>query len=1001
MAEANVWTCGSGLLEVLAREVLRGSLLAEAALFDLSQWTLLVPTRRAARLLERKLFELSGAAALVLPRVRPIGDGDEDLLDLSLTGEMLPPAISKSGQLFLLLSLIDHWARANPHIPLAADVNASPGQALGLAQSLVALVNQVETEEAEAEFSRSMRENFDRLELAEHRETIISLLNLVQDEMPTRLHQLGLMSPAKRRNAAIRLEGTRIAAGHHHGPIIAAGSTGTNPATRQLLKAIACHAHGAVVLPGLDLALDQESWDSLGPGHPQHAMHTLLAELAVDRTQVKPLGEVTARQHLLREVMRPAATTDRWFDSASLQGLDVTEATVGLSLVEAPDRHSEARAIAVLMREVLETPDQHAALITPDRNLGQQVTEELKRWDAAVDDSGGEPLIRFGLAQLAKLVMDAVAADFSPPALVGLLCHPRLTLGLDAAEARRLCHLFEIVCLRQDLPPHAPSAFVSTAERVRKDMASDPHASPMLTAVQPADWDALLGFSARFAAALQPVALSGSAGFSHHLDNLARAVSVLAPDADAPDALERRFFTVMEALRQETSLHPEGSQARAFTSITWALREETVRRLPDVTSRLSIYGLAEARLVSADLVILGGLNETVWPATVDPGPWVNRAMRAELGLAQPERDIGITAHDFAQGMAHPVVVATWSRRLSGTPLAPARWIMRLRALLEVKGITPKDQLQRSALDWAERMDAAAAQVITAMPKPRPPPAIRPRDFSVTEIETLIRDPYAIYARRILGLEALPALAGSKAGGLEAALRGTLIHAALAGFAGEKPGTSAAAEVALKEIGARVFANHMEHPEVRHFWWPRFVRMAAAFAAENHMLMSNVAATLVEAYGKISFDIAGIRHSLRARADRLDVMNDASVRIIDYKSGTAPSASQVETGLSPQLTLEAALLMHGGFGEGLPLDVADLIYFKVSGANPPAEVRVLTFEHPVASVASAHLEKLKVLLEHYQDPGQPYVPRAVVFKEREASAFDHLSRHAEWSRGGAP
>lgn len=989
MPQPRVWTCGAGLLEALAVQVLAGFPLASPAGQDLSRWTILVPTRRAARALERRLFSLSGSTAMLLPRVRPIGDADEDLLADAFPAEPVPDAVSPMGQLFLLLGLIDEWAEAHPHLALAAEVRASRSQSLGLALSLAELVMQLQTEEKDVDFAGV----FSELDLAEHRLTILSLLGLVNEQLPKRLHARDLLGPAARRNLLIRLEARRIAQDPGSGPIIAAGSTGTNPATRDLLKAIADHPQGAVILPGLDGTLDAPSWEQAGPNHPQHALKILLAHLDVDRAHVRDLCETSPRMILAREVMRPAGTTEQWADPALLPRSAVDAARAGLRLIEAPDRQIEARSVALLLREVLETPDRTAALVTPDRDLAQMVTADVARWSAAVDDSGGEPLIRFGRAQLCKLLIDCVEQDFSPAALVALLSHPHVTLGCAPDEARRLAQLFELALLRQDLPPAGPGQFTATLAQVQHLTTLDRHAPRYLQQPGDAGWQALGQFAARFSAALQPLVRAPAADLAGHVQLVMASLAMLAPQPDATPS-GQLFADVMEALQQESPHHPHGSLARALVSMVWALRQETLRpQRPDAT-RLAIFGLAEARMIEADLVVMAGLNETIWPAAADPGPWINRAMRDSLGLSQPERSIGQTAHDLAQGLLHRNVVLSWSRRAGTAPLMPSRWILRLRALLEKSEIPPQQQLDVTVPALARLLDTPVSASSLAMPCPAPPVDLRPVSFSVTEIEKLIRDPYAIFARRVLALQPLDPLGGTA----DHALRGTLFHEALRRFVQDSGETAEQ----LIEAGRVVFTPYMNHPEVQHFWWPRFRRMALAFAEEDALLRQDIVARVVERRGSAVFTIAGREHTLRAQADRIDVTTTGKARFIDYKTGAIPTARQVEAGLNPQLTLEAAILRHGTF-EGLEAtDTDDLLYIRAGGGRPPVEVLSLAEKltaTDVVSLSELHFAGLKSLLSQYQAAGQGYVPRAVMHKEGDASDFDHLSRFAEWSRSG--
>lgn len=991
---AKVWTCGTGMLEELAARVLDGfPLPAERrAQFSLPDWTILVPTRRAARVLESKLYERCGKGGLVLPRIQPIGDIDEDLIEDSLPEEGVPDAISKTGQLFLLLHLIDEWANGNEQEDLAQDVMASRSQALGLAQSLQDLVNQIETEEVALEIG----EGFRSLDLAEHRSAILSLLHLVQTELPQRLQAAGLIGPAARRNRMIRLEAERVMAGQHQGPIIAVGSTGTNPATRKLLAAIARHPLGAVVLPGLDLHLDEESWNAVGPEHPQHAMKILLAELEIARSHVAPFRSETMREHLLRETMRPSGTTEKWRMGDGLKGIDFAAARHGLRLIEAESRHQEARSIALIMRAALESPGMRVALVTPDRDLGQQVQAELTRFGTKADDSGGAPLIRFGRAQLAQLVMQGFEAQWPPQALVALLAHPLMTLGLGRADFSHLAQAFEIACLRQDLPLSRPQHFAADFDLLRAALAKTPHLHPIIGKLPDETWENLRGFVTKLSAALALLPSHGENRLAQHVAALLDCLSALAPADMVSDESDALFAEVMGELAKESPWHPPCSFLRATGSIRHALQTEVLRAAQRDSTRLTILGLPEARMIDADLVILGGLNEKIWPAAVDPGPWFNRSMRREIGLQQPERDIGVTAHDFAQGATHPNVVVTWAKRVAGEPVVPSRWILRLLALSGALGFADKGHVNGDMAQLAVRIDQPEGVAPWPAPKPAPPVAARPLSFSVTEIERLRRDPYAVYARRILALEPLAQLGGT----IEPALRGSLFHEALGRY-GKQPLPEAPTdrEALLLKIGRQVFAPYMVHSEVAHFWWPRFRRMARAFIAEDQVLRSDVTASLTERSGKMSFAVAGVDHHLRARADRIDFTGDGKARIIDYKSGQAPTPAQVQSGLNPQLTLEAAMLMHGDFGADLPHDIADLIYVEVSGGKEPVKIMRLAEEFDVTSVSWQHLERLKELLAQFQKEEMPYIPRAALFSERETSDFDHLSRYAEWSLGG--
>jgi ATP-dependent helicase/nuclease subunit B len=195
--------------------------------------------------------------------------------------------------------------------------------------------------------------------------------------------------------------------------------------------------------------------------------------------------------------------------------------------------------------------------------------------------------------------------------------------------------------------------------------------------------------------------------------------------------------------------------------------------------RLSILGPLEARLVDAELVILGGMNEGVWPPDAGFDPWMSRAMRKKFDLPSPEFRIGLSAHDFAQLACTKEVLLTRALRAGGNPSVPSRFLLQLDAVLRAAGLSDD---RRDALaakepwrEWAQALDAPeeGEKGACARPQPRPPAEARPAALSVTEISTWLRNPYAIYARHVLRLKKLEELDAAP----DAAERGVMIHAA--------------------------------------------------------------------------------------------------------------------------------------------------------------------------------------------------------------------------------
>ena len=958
---------------------------------DLARTTILVPNRRSAQRLQQVLHQRAAAGVLLLPHIRPIGDIDEDMAALHQAGD-LPEAISPTARLFLVMRLVHQWADQNPGFAIARDLAAGGGQLLALAQSLTELADQAEEDGADL---KRLDEFYDA-DIAGHRQAILALLDIIRVALPAELHRLGLMDPRQRRNALIRLEAERLSRSPPAAPVIAAGSTGTFASTRALLRAIAHLPRGAVILPGLDRTLDDRDWAAVTPQHPQYALKNLIAFLGLGRSEVALLGPAPGPRALLAsEIMRPSETSEQWRAAVAAKHEAMAAARKGLSLLRARDRHLEARSIALVLRRTLEQPGRTAALVTPDRDLARRVKEEVKRWGITLDDTAGEPLIRFGAAQLISLLIQAAADGFTAASVLALVHHPLTDLGLGREPLLVNVRRLEMVVFRPVGADHGLAGLRLAVSRARDLAAAGELRGDQVARLTSADWEDLALFWHRLEEVLAPLATAGVEGFSHHLALVRAALAALAPGLDwtTPDHLE--LAELLDEMEAAAAHFPVGPLARAASAMAQRLASATHRPRPgQVHPRLSVMGLLEARLMRPDVAVLGGLNEGKWPAQPDGGPWLNRPMRGNVGLEQPERAIGQTAHDLVQAMGAAEVHLTWSERLGNEPVGPSRWLLRLDAVMAAAGLPGEDLMDCATPRLAAALDhSAGAMRPVSRPAPRPAVALRPRRFSVTDIEKLIRDPYVIFARKVLRLEPLEPLGKP----VDAALRGSLFHQIIARFNQTFPqALPADPEGELLSLGEEAFRPHAHDPEVRHFWWPRFRRLAHWLATAEATLRPGTAEVFAERSGGISFEAAGETHELHARADRLDLLADGRFRIIDYKTGSPPSTGQVESGLAPQLTLEAALLARGGFAP-LQGNTAQILYIQAGGGHPPGDMAdpLKKGTLPVDDLATRHFAALVALLSAYGLPATPYLPRHRLFHEEDVSDFDHLSRYAEW------
>jgi ATP-dependent helicase/nuclease subunit B len=947
----------------------------------LSSAIIYLPTRRAARNFGDAFAKVLGGAAL-LPQFRPLGDSEEDdlLFDAASEGLELAPAIAPLRRQLLLAHLIRQWDRAGRGGLL------SFAQSAALADSLAKVMDEVETQGCDL----SRLKELAPADLAEHWEGVSRFLGLLRDQWPAILAAEKAMNPAARRTEALRALAKRLEAMPPPGWVIAAGSTGSIPATAELLAVIARLPQGAVVLPGLDQGLDDESWNTLDPGHPQFGLRQLLRTIDADREDVKDwfTAETNpAREILLSETLRPAPTTDAWQELKEKGADEIASGLKGMALVQAVDPAQEALAIALALREALETPQRTAALVTPDRNLARRVAAEMARWHIAIDDSAGRPLAHTAAGTFLCLLAEAAQARFAPVPLLALLKHPFSRRGQDGVSFRARARQLDRWCLRGPRPD--PSLAGITQAIAKASAARMPPPAEALAELA-AWWNEIAGLLAP----LEDIFARDGAPLETLLDVHIAAAEALACDENsdcilwANDDGEAAFELVAGLRLAAENLDPiePSSWPALFRSLTM---KTPVRAAFGRHPRLAVLGPLEARLQRFDLIVLGGLNEGSWPQGAGTDPWFSRPMRASLGLEQPERSIGLSAHDFAMLAAGPRVLLTRALKADGAPTIASRWLQRLEQLtrgLELNhALAPK--LDYASLA-ARMMDVPQSERLKR-PAPAPPVECRPRRLSVTEIETWLRDPYAIYAKHVLRLKPLDAL-DEPIGPLE---RGTALHKALELFVAQyKDGLPHDAEQQLAAIADRVFADAGIPKAALALWRPRFAGAARGFVEFERSRRDAIAASHLEIKGALTlgdFTLTGV-------ADRIDVLKDGTAAILDYKTGAIPSQKQVAQLLSPQLPLEAAMLAEGGF-PGIGQRIAEeLIYLSLASERQAREPRSIEDAALLAGEAVAQLTRR---IAWFQEEATAYRPRVRPYRADIAGDYDHLARVREWSPSG--
>jgi ATP-dependent helicase/nuclease subunit B len=1029
--QANVFTipASAPFLTVLIDALRSGTLIpgfpASNDPLELARATIYLPTRRACRLAREAFLEQMTGDAAILPRIVAIGDLDEDeiVFAQTATGELaeaaltLPDDIKPLERRLLLAELILNWANS-PEVrgaQGAALIANTPQAALGLADDLARLMDDMTTRQV----------SWDRLDglvpddLDAYWQKSLRFLKIAREFWPARLKELGVNEAAERRDTLIEAEQQRLAIST--GPVIAAGSTGSMPATAKLLATIAGLPHGAVVLPGLDTDLDDASWASISgsddkshesfpaAGHAQFAMQALLTRIGIARDEVQALGASAAhgRERLVSEALRPAATTEHWLArrGASDFDKDADGALASAAMIEAANPEEEALAIAVCLREAVETPDKTAALITPDRALARRVVAALERWNVVVDDSGGDALANTSAGVFARLVAEAALKGLEPVTLLALLKHPLLRLGAPAGDHADAIATLERALLRGPRPKAGSDALANALATFRANR-DEMHRSDARWLIEDDEYDVAAELIARVGAALTPLESLGRRDYP--LSDLAKrhrdAIAELGRDAKGKiDAFANNDGVALARALEELILSSSAASLKAVKGdypelYQTAIGDRIVRR-PEVRDvRVRIFGPLEARLQAIDRVVLGGLNEASWPPETRSDPWLSRPMRRDLGLDPPERRIGLSAHDFAQALGAPEVILSRAAKVGGAPTVTSRFVQRIAALAGKERWDAALKRGHRYLDYARALDHPAEVKAATRPEPKPPIAARPARLSVTAIEDWLRDPYTIYAKYILRLMPLDAV-DTPPGARD---RGTVIHGAIGDFTTKfARGLPDDPTQALLKLGEKRFEPLNDYQEARAFWWPRFLRITQWFVPWDTERRVDIKTLHAEIRGELKFPLGSREFTLSAIADRIEQRGAGSYTIIDYKTGSGRTEKQVRTGLAPQLTLEAAILRGGGFKDiAANGSVAELAYVTLKGGEPPGKHAAIDFKDGTPDTQADHaLAQLKKLATDFENAGTPYLSLVHPMWTNHYGDYDHLARVKEWSLAG--
>lgn len=920
----------------------------------------LVPNRRACQSLIAAFVRVQGLKPAILPQIVPITEIDDDSLFFSTfnSGDILEnnsTVIGKEERLFLFTRMI---------MSKPADFGLkqiSMAQALNLAFNLADFIDN----------SINQGLSFDKLrelvpeKYAVHWQETLKLLQIITNFWPQILAEKNAVDASQMKKDLLYKQAEVWKKQQPKKVIVAAGITACFPAIVQLLKVIASLDNGAVYLAGLDNNVDDTYWNAIDEVHPQFELKELLTLLDIDRLQVPNvvLPKNYLRERFIAEIMRPSVVSDTWqfLDANSIP----KQAWQNIEFLESHTQRDEALAIALKMREVLLNPEKTAALITYDRNLARRVASELARFDIQIDDSAGIPLSLTPAGIFLRLLIEAAENLESESKFIALLKHPLFLYHQDSATCRNYVYLYEL-SLRQKHFSIAPNilSFINEIKSKLKKFSSLLHTSQI-----------------SFEDILQS-----------HLQ-IAEDFSLTNNDTDKKfmwcgddGRCAAQFFA--KILSSASYLgHINGKDYLSL--ICELMSKESVRRNYGTHPRLQILGPIEARLCHFDYIILGEINEGIWPKAPQADMWMSRPMKKDFGLNLPEKSIGILAADLCTFLASEHVILTRAERIDGVPMKKSRWLLRMETVLQALKSDIEALCIPDFTSFVAKVDAPKHYKPISSPAPCPPLEARPRKLSASAVDLLVTDPYSVFAKYILHLYPLDALDVP----LDQRDYGTLIHGIIENFNNiyQKQLPDNALEI-LVQLGKKYFEQANLTPELYAFWWPKFINTAVVYITQDKR--ENISSICNEVNGSIQYDLPQGPFIFTAKADRINLLNDGQIDIIDYKTGAIPTKKQIMSGHALQLLLEGLIASKGHFEKIDSGNLHSLVYWHLGDAVSDKNLLVIApTEDDILEKCENYLVRL---VSTFDFPSTPYYSRPIpkyISKNRD---YEHLARIKEWS-----
>jgi ATP-dependent helicase/nuclease subunit B len=599
----------------------------------------------------------------------------------------------------------------------------------------------------------------------------------------------------------------------------------------------------------------------------------------------------------------------------------------------------EGFGIAVAVEKAV-AEGQSVLVVSLDQSLTDVIKSELKRWNIFADDSRGTLFSKTPEGILVSLIADMMERQYDIVSVVKVIKMSPIFLN----AALKLELFFR---QKQFMPQNFWTAFNLYPEKN-------------------ADQD----FSA-FIEKLRAISLNsnGMKSFSEWFDICLELASVINPEG-------------LDKLNEILSAFSEGS----FLSLKISLNEfkvflqnrvlsQPIRTATGYTPNVLILGAIEAQLLDADFIVVAGANEESWVKSSDKNDfWMTKSMINYFGMQSAEMKNKFLQDIFAKLIRKKNVLVTRSTLVEGICRQKYRYFEKIAESLKVK-----------KAEWLERelfsIKKNCKQERRGVENPNPPANLRPKKFSASSLNLLIRNPYAFYAKEILKLKEIGHINEPKN------VFGNYVHEVLAEFV--KHSRNLKDLKKLREIASKTLKNKWLDPSN---FGLRFFRLDKiwSFVVEH---MNEKCSSYAEIRGDIDIRITeNYEIKINCRADRIDVDESGGVSIVDYKTYAAPSGKQVMEGKEIQLPIEAIIAEREGFSRLKTTNVTGLYYWELRGAVEKGKITGIAAEQVETAKKNA-LNVITELIQKYNVLGEPYAVGDSDFRDYE-KPYKHLARAVE-------